>query len=80
MTTSEKPLEVALTYHYPVSDPNCISDFYTADLSVNGKIVLNLADELNDKPTVLFAGFVAGLEFLGHRVYVTRRHIADFKE
>ena len=72
-----KPLQIEKVFHYPIDDEECMGDFYTADLMIDGKVALALTDQYHDHATDQFDGFLAALNYLKIAYEVTSTAIND---
>jgi hypothetical protein len=71
------PLQIEKIFHYPIDDEDCMGDYYTADLKIDGKLALSLTDQYHDNPTRQFEGFLAALNYLKIAYEVTSTSIND---
>ena len=71
------PLQIEKIFHYPIDDEDCMGDYYSADLKIDGKIALALTDEYHDNSTRQFEGFLAALNYLKIAYEVTGTSIND---
>ena len=72
-----KPLQIEKIFHYPIDDEDCMGDYSSADLMIDGIAALELADQYHDHSTYKFEGFLAALNYLKIAYEVTSTSIND---
>ena len=72
-----KPLQIEKIFHYPIDDEECMGEFYTADLLIDGKVALAHIDQYYDHAIYQFEGFLAALNYLKIAYEVTSTSIND---